>query len=303
MHQQTITYEPVFLANAALGGRGESISFEQARPFFLQNREWFRANWRTGAEAPRSDFGAGIEDAFLCVCGRKLPVLIAQVDHVVSQTHLRNGGDLVEVVERTARRLLPEALTKEVAFLVTRAGGVQSARVKYLVYASANQTDQASPLETGRVAGAIPLPAPGQSTSALPPLPSSGAFVSAGHSAFWVQAYADVPLNANQGGGGVMPAPHGRPRPGLATGQVSRGEAYFEYKTWAGAQTRIRRCRVGSDGAKALTSEDAPLTLGALLATDLTNFQLLCGHCNTSKGGDTFRYQRSRPASEIFRGA
>lgn len=302
-------YSPVFLANSAMTTAGSKISFDDARAFFIQNLDRLRSNWRTDGAPGTRDFGAGEEPTFKCMCNRTLPVVVGQIDHVAADKALRSGAGNTSAASVTIEMrpepgsAFPNPLSKKVS-VETRGTKMVDIKVKYVLNCTPNQSGDEFPFSANRVGGAIPLGMQaGQDIGDQPG--KTRAFIAPGWTGFWVQAYADIHLVGLLRDGAVerniMQA-----RPKVAAGYALAREAYFEFKQFRMRETVIRRCRLGTSDAKNLSdtprgqSFAVPMTLGALLSADLTNFQILCPKCNTSKQDKSFSLYFGKDIKDYF---
>lgn len=74
------------------------IDWTHTRRTVIQHWNYIRQNWREGQARPgNQDFGIGAEPTFECVCGRVLPVYLAQIDHILSQNDIPTNVILTRV--------------------------------------------------------------------------------------------------------------------------------------------------------------------------------------------------------------
>lgn len=279
---------PTFLANASLGGTERTIRFEQARRFFIDNREQLRRNWRTDSAPVDRDFGAGMESAFRCLCGRLLPLVLAQVDHVATQHDLDGRNRRKVEVRPSAGQYLGGPMTKTVRVFMNGARDIDRIKVTYTPLTfTPTGGDQA--VRTPIVGDVIAM-APGG--VAMPDPVGHSAKVTPGCTAFVVRAYAD-----QQGASGqTWPVMNMSAREGRGNG-VGQGAVYWEFDD----PRLLPTTTIHAIGPQGRIRPSMPFA--NLLKADLTNFQLLCSRCNSSKGEDSFSAISRKRKREIFENA
>jgi hypothetical protein len=149
----TRSIQSIINATALSEDRNFVIDWSHTRSTLINNWNQLSQYWRgDGIVKPsQANFGIGMEDTFLCLCNRTLPVYLSQVDHVLTREQLANKI----LFQRIPKHQEPRPIYQRITVTTDAFGIIKSIDGQYIVEYQFNETQSTGNIMTDYYMGPL----------------------------------------------------------------------------------------------------------------------------------------------------